>query len=195
MLKRKEKKARELKEQGDGFNFDWLPREGSYEGSEFWAKTSVTKAIQAKVWQKLFQAEITIPLLRKRPCHLLCTTLPFSLCYPICILWDGTKSVNVFLIKMGSKYLSSYVRTREGRTNRVLHTHSHKTSRDVPLCLQVVTSRELNIVFIFLMCITSSLRPGMINQYADEWLCLRKNILNLPGLFLKCSYYQVKLQV
>ena len=41
MLKRKDRKAREIKGWGGGFNFQWLPQEGSYEGVTLETKISI----------------------------------------------------------------------------------------------------------------------------------------------------------
>ena len=43
MLKRKDSKARGIKGWEDGFNFQWLPREGLYEGVTLKTKTSITE--------------------------------------------------------------------------------------------------------------------------------------------------------
>ena len=48
MLKRKDRKGRGIKGWGGGFNFQWLPREGSYEGKTLETKTSITEDHRSK---------------------------------------------------------------------------------------------------------------------------------------------------
>lgn len=149
-------KGQRIERMADGF-IDRLPRERPSEVVPSEPRPQWQQAIQAKIWQKLFQAEITISLVRKYPCHSFQNILPSCLGHPFHTLWGHIKSITVCFIKMGANYSSPHIRIYEGHANRVLHTHpvARKKILDVLLYLWIVTSHDLDIVFIFLIYRTS----------------------------------------
>lgn len=134
---------------------------------------------------------------KKIPLPLFHNALLFSLCHSFCILWGGTISIDVFFIKMGLKYLSSYARTCEGHAEKVLHAHTH--SQNILWCTSVFICSDITwlgycVYFPRLHNIQNTSRHVLVlNQYTDEQLCLQRNIPTLLGLFIKSSYYPVKL--